>query len=516
MGMMSAKAIAQPLELSELMHGLVEVTSPMDCEIHGIALDSRALVRGDLFLACAGHHQHGLAFAEQAVAQGAAAIVWEQDKDQSASFAAGLSSLSIPVIPLPGLSQWVSHISGRFYGHPSRKITLYGITGTNGKTSVCQLLAQALSAELACGVIGTLGAGFPDRLKATGMTTPDGATLQRLLAELYQQGAGAIAMEVSSHALDQSRVADLFFDTAIFTNLSRDHFDYHGSLENYGDAKGQLFQMPDLQCAVINLDDPFGQTLIRGLKEGVKVIGYGLNIDAVTTGGIADWVCATHVALLPQGLRIHVVTPNEEAELNSPLLGAFNASNLLAVLAVLLHRGWSLKKAIAQLSNLSTVPGRMALFGGGDNPAVVVDYAHTPDALEKALMAAREHCPGRLFVVFGCGGDRDRGKRPIMGELAARLADVCYLTDDNPRSESSAHIIEQIRAGIPETQQVEIISNRRDAIDHAVNAAVSGDLVLVAGKGHETYQLMGDQVLYFDDREVVREALTKVREHTDE
>ncbi len=505
--MMASIQVPASHRLSQLLDGLVEVPSVLDRDIQGIVLDSRKVEDGYLFLACAGTRQHGLAFAQKALEQGAAAIAWEPESDEAQTLADNLDAGQALVVPVPRLTSQVSRLAGRFYDHPGRGMTLIGITGTNGKTSVCQLVAQALSSERTCAMIGTLGAGVPGNLTSTGMTTPDAVTVQALLAGFRDQGVQSVVMEVSSHALDQGRVADLGFDTGVFTNLSRDHFDYHGSFEHYAASKARLFQMPGLRCAVINLDDPFGLELIETLAPGVRAIGYSLDCSVAAQARLGDWLCAASVEALPEGLSIRIVSSQGEAQLRSALLGQFNASNLLAATAVLMQQSWSLHKAVEVLAGLPTVPGRMALLGGGGRPSVVVDYAHTPDALEKALHAARAHCSGRLHVVFGCGGDRDPGKRPIMGELASRLADVCCLTDDNPRTEPSERILEQILAGIPSPQAVNVEADRRRAIFRTIAAARPGDLVLVAGKGHEDYQLVGDQVLHFDDHEVVREAL---------
>ncbi|MCG7938127.1 MAG: UDP-N-acetylmuramoyl-L-alanyl-D-glutamate--2,6-diaminopimelate ligase [Candidatus Thiodiazotropha lotti] len=505
--MMTAREITETHWLTTLLAGLADLPSEQDRQIGGLCLDSRQLVEGDLFLACAGTRQHGLAYAEQAIAQGAEAIVWEPDGGEGDRLAGELQKCALPLIKVANLSRSLSEIAGRFYDNPSRAMTLYGITGTNGKTSICQLLAQALESEHPCGMVGTLGAGLPGQLETTGMTTPDAVSVQQILSRLLGQGAKSVAMEVSSHALDQYRVDGVAFDCAIFTNLSRDHFDYHGSLENYSNAKRRLFQLPELGRAVINLDDPFGRQLAESLCQKMPVYGYSIEPDSTLPDGVQGWVRATSLQATGEGLSLSVSTPAGESRLESGLLGRFNGANLLAVLSVLLITGWPLERAVAVLAKLSTVPGRMERFGDSGKPTVVVDYAHTPDALEKALQALRLHCAGQLIVVFGCGGDRDPGKRPMMGEVAASEADLCYLTDDNPRSESSAEIIKQILAGMPNVDQVEVEADRGKAIRQAVSAAKPGDLVLVAGKGHEDYQLVADQVLHFDDREVVQAAL---------
>jgi UDP-N-acetylmuramoyl-L-alanyl-D-glutamate--2,6-diaminopimelate ligase len=505
--MMTAEQLTDHPTLASLLAGLLEITPGLDRLVQGIALDSREVSPGTLFLACAGARQHGLSYARQAVEAGAAAIVWEPDAGEGDALAASLTDLPVPLLALPALSWHVSAIAGRFYADPSKRMCIYGITGTNGKTSISQLLAQALNSETPCAIIGTLGYGFPGALRATGMTTPDAVTLQRLLAETRRQGACELTMEVSSHALDQGRAEAISFDGAIFTNLSRDHFDYHGSLESYAEAKRRLFHMPGLGFAVINFDDEEGRRLLGRLEPGVEPMAYTLDPQAELPQGLRGWVRAESVTARSDGLEIALRCHRGEGVLKSRLLGRFNASNLLAVLLVLLMRGWDLERVLRVMQRLQTVPGRMQLLGGADCPAVVVDYAHTPDALDKALQAARAHCAGRLSVVFGCGGDRDRGKRPQMGGLAEKLADRVYVTDDNPRSESSAAIIEEILAGMqaPETARVE--TDRRQAIRRAIGEAAAGDLVLVAGKGHEDYQLVAGETLHFDDRQEVTEAL---------
>jgi UDP-N-acetylmuramoyl-L-alanyl-D-glutamate--2,6-diaminopimelate ligase len=391
-------------------------------------------------------------------------------------------------------------------------MTVYGITGTNGKTSISQLLAQALADELPCGIVGTLGYGFPGVLRATGFTTPDAVSLQRLLAAMHQQGAGAVSMEVSSHALDQGRAEAVRFDGAIFTNLSRDHFDYHGTLENYAAAKQRLFQMPGLRSAVINLDDPQGCLLLGQLSPGVAAMVYTLDGEIEIPKGVDGWARVRRITPSGDGMRIELATHQGEGLLRSRLLGRFNAANLLAVLLVLLQRGWELARVLRVMERLETVPGRMQLFGGDGKPTVVVDYAHTPDALDKALQAVRQHCTGELSVVFGCGGDRDRGKRPQMGGLAERLADRVFVTDDNPRGEPSGTIIEEILAGMRQPERALVLADRGRAIGEAIRTARPGDLVLVAGKGHEDYQLVGGRSFHFDDREQVARALAEWRE----
>jgi UDP-N-acetylmuramoyl-L-alanyl-D-glutamate--2,6-diaminopimelate ligase len=510
--MMAAEKMSGHATLSTLLAGLLPLAQGQDREIADLTLDSRQVMAGSLFLACAGTRRHGLVFARQAYDQGAAAIVWEPDGAEGDRLAADLSDLEIPLLPLPGLTRHASGIAARFYADPSRHMFLCGITGTNGKTSVSQLLAQALQDEMPCGIVGTLGFGFPGAIESTGYTTPDAVSLQRLLARLHGAGARAVAMEVSSHALDQGRADAVGFDTAVFTNLSRDHFDYHGTLQNYAAAKQRLFHMPGLSAAVINVDDPQGRQLFDILGPGIETFAYTIETESELPPGLSGWARALSIAPGSEGTEIRVTCHLGEGVLRSRLLGRFNAANLLAVLLVLLQRGWDLERALRVMQGLDTVPGRMQLFGGGERPAVVVDYAHTPDALDKALRAVRVHCHGRLSVVFGCGGDRDRGKRPQMGALAEQLADRVYVTDDNPRSEVSTDIIAEILAGMQRPEAARVEADRARAIRHAIDEAQAGDLVLVAGKGHEDYQLVGDRTLHFDDREQVAEALDAWRE----
>jgi len=494
--------------LSVLLEGLVEVPHELDREVGRLTLDSRAVQPGGLFLACQGGRSHGLDYAEQAHRQGAVAIAWEASDAALEARAESLARrLDIPLLRIPRLSRLASLIAARFYDFPSRHMQVVGITGTNGKTSVSHLLAQALQQQMSCGIIGTLGVGYRESLTVTGFTTPDSVTLQQVLADLQQQGAQLVAMEVSSHALDQDRAAAVHFTTAVFTNISRDHFDYHGSMENYAAAKQRLFHMPDLRSAVINLDDPMGAELPATLAAGVAALVYTLNPDLAIPSHVAGWVRADSVRPAAAGLEIELSSHCGGGVLRSNLLGRFNAANLLAVLLVLLDQGLTLPEALDRLSRVSTVAGRMEAYGGGDRPTVVIDYAHTPDALEKALQALHSHCSGTLSVVFGCGGDRDRGKRPQMGAVAERLAERIILTDDNPRTESGDRIIEEIQAGIRQHELALVERNRATAIRQAIADARPGDLVLVAGKGHEDYQIVGQHRLHFSDQEQVRAAL---------
>ena len=482
-------ATAAP-RLSDLLTGIAAIAPIDDVDIAGISADSRRIESGWLFLAAPGTRADGRAYIAGALARGAAAIVYEQGELPL--------DVSVPAIPVQGLSARIGEIADRYFGSPSRKLFVVGVTGTNGKTTCTHLLAQALdTAEGRCGLIGTLGAGFTEALAPATHTTPDAISVHALLSKFVRAGAASVCMEVSSHALDQGRVQGVEFDVAVFTNLTRDHLDYHGTMQHYAAAKTRLFEFAGLRAAVINCDDELGRALIEKVSQRIKVVSFGFEQGDVR---------ATQVIPATDGLTLDVTTPLGEITLRSPLLGRFNAANLLAVLAVLLESGMGLAQAAERLSLARPVAGRMERFGGDAvRPLVVVDYAHTPDALQQALAALREHTRGRLWCVFGCGGDRDRGKRPLMGGIAERLADVVVLTDDNPRHEPPQMIIDDILAGMHTTPTV--VRERRHAIRLALHEAKSDDVVLIAGKGHEDYQQVGDQRHAYSDRVVVQELL---------
>lgn len=461
-------------------------------EITGLTTDSRKVQPGYLFLALPGLRHDGRQHIDQAVAAGAAAIVYEA----SDGFVCSAQS---PVLPVGHLATQLSAIAGRFNGEPASHLKLVGITGTNGKTSVSQMLAQALN-QLGqpCGVIGTLGSGMPDALTDHGMTTPDALSLQQQLAQLRDQGACRVSMEVSSHALDQGRVAALNFEVAVFTNLSRDHLDYHGDMAAYGQAKAQILNQAGR--AVINIDDAFGRQLAAECE--LPLVRYSLHDSQ------ADLFCSD-VRFGPEGIRAQLHSAHATAELHSPLLGTFNLSNLLAVAGVLLALELPLAQIAAQLGQLMPPAGRMQRLGGDGQPLVVIDYAHTPDALENALAALRAHVTGRLICVFGCGGDRDRGKRPLMARAAEQGADLLVITDDNPRTEASAAIIEEIAAGIERTERLTVIANRAEAIAQTIAHAAADDIILLAGKGHEAYQEINGVRHPFSDIEQAGRALAQ-------
>ena len=461
----------------------------------GLCADSRSVQPGDAFIALRGARHDGLAHLAEVHARGAVAVLVDKERVMP-------EGAPLPLVPVENLASRAGAIAATFYGDPSRHLDVIGVTGTNGKTTTTQLIAQALlHAGMSCGVIGTLGSGFPGQLRDTSHTTPDAVTLQRLLADLRREGARAVAMEVSSHALALGRVEALHIDTAVFTNLTHDHLDFHGSIEAYGAAKARLFTHPGLRHAVVNLDDPFGRHIHAMLDEGIERTGFSI-------GGNGADIRAADVEYRSDGIRARVEARGEEGELRLPLVGRFNLENALAVTGALLARGMPLAEVLSALAAVRPVAGRMERVG--DTPLVLVDYAHTPDALEQSLRAARAHCRGRLWCVFGCGGDRDRSKRPLMGRIAREHADEVVVTSDNPRSEDPLAIIAGICDGIPDRGVIRE-ADRRAAIFRAIGDAGPADCVLIAGKGHENYQESAGIRLAFSDATVAREALAARR-----
>lgn len=503
--MMAVQSKPGGVSLAWLLEGVETLAGANDVDITGLQTDSRAVRPGDLFLACRGLTVHGLEFAGQAVARGACAVLWEPAGDDAlAGLAAGLA---VPAIAVAGLSQRLGALAARFYAEPSRDMHVIGVTGTDGKTSVTHFVAQALSAGGApCGLLGTLGYGVYGALQPPTHTTPDALRLQGELAQLHDAGVRAVAMEVSSHALHQGRVGGVAFNTAVLTQLSRDHLDYHGSVEAYAEAKRRLFAMPALETAVLNVGDAFGRSLATQLKDRVQVIAYGRRDDRPARFS-ARWIELRAVTPRARGLHLELATSAGDALLESSLLGDFNADNLMAALGALLAAGETLEHALGALARVRTVAGRMELFALGRGPAAVVDYAHTPRALESALRALRAHCGGELICVFGAGGERDTGKRALMGAAAERHADRVIVTSDNPRGEDPQAIIDDICAGFVRPQAVQCVADRAAAIDLAIAEAAVDDLVLVAGKGHEDYQQIGDRRLAFSDRVHVQRVL---------
>ena len=469
-----------------------------DLAITGLVLDSRDLQPGDAFVAIAGFGAHGLNFVDQARQAGAAAILFQPPAPDDLPAPAD-------AIAVPELRTRMGKMADAFHGQPSRHMTMVGVTGTSGKTSTVQLIAQALTLRgIRTGTIGTLGAGLHGEERATGFTTPLVLQTHALLGSLRAAGARAVAMEVSSHALEQGRVDAVHYDIAVFTNLSRDHLDYHGDMAAYGAAKARLFVRPGLHSAVINLDDAFGAQLPDSVDASVRVIGTSAR------GDTRAQVRAGNVQLDAGGIGFDLHADGTALPVHSALLGRFNIDNLLAVAAVLLATGERLQDIVDVLERVQPIPGRMNRLGGdGTRPLVVVDYSHKPDPLQIALESLRGHLRGRLICVFGCGGERDRGKRPLMAAIAESAADVVIVTDDNPRGEDGDGIVAGIMAGFERPDAVIVQRDRAAAIDQAIAMATADDIVLIAGKGHETYQEIAGEKYPFDDTAVARAALAR-------
>jgi len=487
--------MSRAMALAELLPDVEGI--PPGLVVGGLTLDSRDVRPGDAFVAIGGFGTHGLHFVGQARAAGAAAILFEPPAPD------GLSAPA-DAIAVPGLRARMGAMADAFHGSPSHAMTMVGVTGTSGKTSTVQLLAQALEAlGLRTGTIGTLGAGLHGDVKATGFTTPLVLQMHALLAQLRDAGARAVAMEVSSHALDQGRVDAVHYDVAVFTNLTRDHLDYHGDMARYGAAKARLFVREGLRAAAINIDDPFGRELLGGLPASVRGLG-------TSAEGAQCDVRAENVAQGGDGIAFDLVLGDARRSIRSPLLGRFNIDNLLAVAAVLHALGHDADAIAGVLPLLQPIEGRMNRLGGGHAPLVVVDYSHKPDALRQALESLRGHLEGRLVCVFGCGGERDRGKRPQMAGIAEAAAELVIVTDDNPRGEDGDAIVAEIVAGFAHPGAAIVERDRRRAIERAIGAAGPGDIVLVAGKGHEAYQEVAGVKHPFDDRAVAAEALARL------
>ena len=463
----------------------------------GVADDSRQVRTGDLFLAYPGDLADGRRYIADALARGAVAVLWQPGGD----FDFGQNFGPTVALPVDALRPLAGPLAHAVYGHPSESLSLIAITGTNGKTTISQCIARAYPKP--CAIIGTLGAGFPDALVETGFTTPEATTLMRYLAEFRAKHAAACALEASSIGIEEGRMNGARVDVAVFTNFTRDHLDYHGTMEAYADAKEKLFHWPRLRTAIINLDDEFGLKLMRDTS-AMRVLGYAIG---EARRDFPALVRAENLVDTPTGQSFSLVLPNGRVAVDTALVGRYNVSNLLAVAAVLHDAGLPAAEVARRIADLTPPPGRMERVGGNGEPLVVIDYAHTPDALENALKALRDVATprdGRLCVVFGCGGDRDKGKRPQMGRIAERLADRVLVTSDNPRSESPQAIIDEILAGMT---HAEVETDRATAIRRAVAEAAASDVILLAGKGHEPYQDLGSVRLPFSDVEQAQAAL---------
>ena len=475
------------------------------CSGAKIVCDSRSVERGDLFVALSGDAHNALDFLPAAVAAGAVAVVVDSGAQLPAAPA-------LPVVRVEQLAQQLSALAGSFYRHPSEQLKVLGVTGTNGKTTVCQLLGQLLARLGArAATIGTLGAGpVGEPLRATGMTTADACTTQRLLAEFVAEQIEYVVMEVSSHALDQGRVAAVKFEQAIFTNLSRDHLDYHQTLQRYAAAKARLFSMPGLSKAVLNSDDAASSFMATAIGKQTKVSHYsGAGIESNLRCVAAEFDGDGFTAQLQPGKR-NTSIEGSVVSVRSSLLGEFNLANLMAAVSSAVAEGWTLEEIAAQVPLLEPVAGRLQRVNQSDlhgQPLVVVDYAHTPDALEKLLAALNPVTEGKLWLVFGCGGERDSGKRPQMARSAERGADRIVVTSDNPRNEHPQAIIDQIMAGFESLDSVQVELDRCRAIHRAILSANALDTVVIAGKGHEAHQYIKGKKLPFDDLLVARSAL---------
>ena len=485
------------LTLNELAE-VLDLQAPA-IEITNIQLDTRLITPGSLFLALKGHQTDGRRFISKAIELGAAAVFFEDDGE----FNLDHSSTAVPCIPVVNLSERVSFLSGVFYENPSHEMKLIGVTGTNGKSTVSHLIANwAHLLGDKTGVMGTLGNGLFGHLSATENTTGSAVSIQQQLHYFIQNDVTLTAMEVSSHGLVQHRVEALRFAVSVFTNLSRDHLDYHKTMDAYAAAKYQIFSHSKPENCIINIDDETGANWASKMSDCV-VFGIDNRLD--THSG--RFVYASDVKYHSHGITISIHSSWGDGVISAPLLGKFNASNLLAALASLLVLQYDLKMLCQTAPRLQSVTGRMECFGLSTQPLVVVDYAHTPDGLEKALEAARQHCHGRLTCICGCGGDRDKGKRPLMAAIAEKMADRVILTDDNPRTEDPVGIMNDMVAGLSYPENVMIEHHREQAIELALQASLPGDIVVVAGKGHEDYQIIGTEKRHYSDRETVMQKL---------
>lgn len=485
--------------LSSLLDGFASVKH--DVSIQGLTLNSREVNPGDAFIALSGARQHGLLFAEDAIKRGAVAVIYDPALAEGVKFN---QDLAVCFVAVEQLNARLGNIAGRYYDEPSAAMNLIGITGTNGKTSCSQFLGQALDD---CGIIGTLGWGSWGALKTTQNTTPDALAIQAMLARFKREGKKSVAMEVSSHGLEQGRVNGITFKGVVYTNISRDHLDYHGSMENYVAAKLRLLTKPGVQFAVINLDDVYSATVLQAVPPSVAVWGTSSDNKQIKNG---ETVLAKNIEQGLDGMQFDVCWRHHTQWVSIELYGDFNVENLLQVLAVLLAMGLSFDESVSRISDIKPVAGRMTRYGSASTPWIFVDYAHTPDALDKVLSGLKKHSPEKLWVVMGCGGDRDAGKRPLMGQIAEKWADRIVLTDDNPRSENSLQIIDEIRRGCS-SNKIRVIQDREQAIKTVVREAEYQDCILIAGKGHEAYQEINGVKNPFSDAEVVNRALQDIQ-----
>jgi len=494
--MNAASALRTQMPLVELLSLVDSTAAESSVMVSGVQTDSRKVIPGDLFIAVPGEKHDGRQFIEQAVASGAVAVVAEPP------VAGFVDAIAVPLLEQVELAGELGFIAAKFYQKPSDTLAVVGVTGTNGKTTTSWLAAQLIrSMGKTCGVIGTLGSTLSDNISDAANTTPDAVSLQRGLADWRDEGVKAVCMEVSSHGLVQGRANGVTFEAGVFTNLSRDHLDYHGTMEAYGRAKMQLFTAQALPYAIVNFDDSYSANLLAVVSDETRVLTYS------ACGNPAADVVISDAVFSAEGISAHIHSPWGDGEISSPLAGDFNLENLAAAITAAAILTDDFSELLDVVAGLQAVPGRMQLIPNAFNMQLVVDYAHTPDALEQVLLALRPHVSGELITVFGCGGDRDSGKRSVMGRVACEHSDRCIVTSDNPRGENPTAILQDIEVGC--TGNYQMVVDRAQAIEKALGSARAGDCVLIAGKGHEDYQIVGARRLHFSDEEQVLKFLTK-------
>ncbi len=505
--MMAAMQQNNSITLQALLKGIVDLAQDLAIEVKRLVIDSRQVQPGDLFIALPGRTVDGRQFIDKALEKGACAVLWECEHGTvpiPIAWRQQGAQTRVPVIAIEDLTHKVGVLADRYYHAPSKSLHVIGITGTNGKTSCSQFIAQAIDPYSHCAVIGTLGWGFPNKLHTSTHTTPDALRCHQWLQELQQEGAQSVAMEVSSHALDQGRVVGVHFDVAVFTNLTHDHLDYHGDMETYGQAKRKLFLLDETAHHVINVDDEFGVQLAEQAPFGKTCIRYGLKADRELD------VTAEKILQTELGMQFDLVTPIGNGRIQTRIYGKFNIYNLLATAGVMLALGYKLEQIIDRMATIQAVAGRLQVITARKLPVFVIDYAHTPDALENVLLAIKHHFRGHIWCVLGCGGDRDKQKRPKMAAIAEQHAYRVVITNDNPRSESPLAIVQDMLAGMRDASKAVIELDREAAIIHAARHAAVDDIVLIAGKGHEDYQIIADRKLPFSDKAVVDKVIAEV------
>jgi len=500
------------VDLLNLLDSSFDFSEIKNIDVTDICDDSRKVVTGALFIARVGNDNHGDRFISDAIKSGAVAILRQASDDPISDkgdateikWISTAINKSIPEITVSFSSKELSNLAVDFFKDPSTKMQVTGITGTNGKTSCAYILANLINRTQKCGFIGTIGFGEVDTLTESNNTTPGIIDNQKILAGMFGNGIKQVVMEISSHALVQQRINGVDVNCAVFSNLTHDHLDYHKTIESYGNAKLELFRLKTLNSAVINIDDAFSEQILNIISSDVNVITYGIDNKN------ADLV-AEIIEFNLNNTLVNIKTENDNVEVKVPLLGKFNISNLLAVCGVLLSQGQSLTDIAKIIPEIQAVKGRMQCLGGiNELPLVVVDYAHTPDALNNVLQTLRQHCSGKLFCVFGCGGDRDKEKRAVMGKVVSSIADEIIITSDNPRTEEPSVIANEIIKGIKDQSNTTTILDRKDAIQSTITKAEKSDVVLIAGKGHENYQIIDNIKYHFDDVKISLEILNTV------